>query len=159
MNKAYILLGTNMGNKMAHLQMAIEQMNLQNILLVQQSNIYKTAAWGNTEQDDFYNQVIEVATELSAEILLQTLLEIETKMGRTRNQKWEARIIDLDILYFNNEIIDTEKLKVPHPYLHVRRFTLIPLNEIAANYIHPIFNKINSELLANCSDGSEVIKN
>ncbi len=159
MNKAFIILGSNMGNKLAHLQMAIELMNLQNISLVQQSSIYKTAAWGNTEQDDFYNQVIEVATELSAEILLQTLLEIETKMGRTRNQKWEARIIDLDILYFNNEIIDTEKLKVPHPYLHVRKFTLIPLSEIAAYYIHPIFNKTNSELLISCSDGSEVIKN
>ena len=104
MNRAYILLGTNMGNKMAHLQMAIEQMHMQNISLHQQSSIYKTAAWGNTNQDDFYNQVIAVETELSAEILLQTLLEIETKMGRTRNQKWEARIIDLDILYFNNEI-------------------------------------------------------
>jgi 2-amino-4-hydroxy-6-hydroxymethyldihydropteridine diphosphokinase len=159
MNRAYILLGTNMGNKMAHMQMAIEQMNMQNIFLLQQSSIYKTAAWGNTNQDDFYNQVIAVETELSAEILLQTLLEIETKMGRTRNQKWEARIIDLDILYFNNEIIDTENLKVPHPYLHVRNFTLIPLTEIAANYIHPIFNKTNAELLANCSDGSEVVKN
>jgi len=159
MNRAYILLGTNMGNKSAHLQMSIELMNLQNIFFVQQSSIYKTAAWGNTEQDDFYNQVIEVSTESSAEILLQTLLEIETKMGRTRNQKWEARIIDLDILYFNNDVIDSDKLKVPHPYLHVRRFTLVPLTEIAANFIHPIFNKTNAELLANCSDGSEVIKN
>jgi 2-amino-4-hydroxy-6-hydroxymethyldihydropteridine diphosphokinase len=139
--------------------MAIEQIHMQNIFLLQQSNIYKTAAWGNTEQDDFYNQVIEVSTELSAEILLQTLLGIETKMGRTRNQKWEARIIDLDILYFNNEIIDTEILKVPHPYMHLRRFTLIPLTEIAANYVHPIFDKTNSELLASCCDGSEVIKN
>jgi 2-amino-4-hydroxy-6-hydroxymethyldihydropteridine diphosphokinase len=159
MNRAYILLGTNMGNKLAHLQMAIELMYLQNISLVQQSSIYKTAAWGNTNQDDFYNQVLAVETEISAENLLQTLLGIETKMGRTRNQKWEARIIDLDILYFNNEIIDTENLKVPHPYLHVRKFTLIPLTEIAANYIHPIFNKTNVELLTNCSDGSEVIKN
>ena len=159
MNRAYILLGTNMGNKLAHLQMAIELMYLQNISLVQQSSIYKTAAWGNTNQDDFYNQVLAVETEISAENLLQTLLGIETKMGRTRNQKWEARIIDLDILYFNNEIIDTENLKVPHPYLHVRKFTLIPLTEIAANYIHPIFNKTNAVLLTNCSDGSEVIKN
>ena len=159
MNKAFIILGSNMGNKMAHLQQAIELMNLQNISLIQQSSIYKTAAWGNTEQDDFYNQVIEVATELSAEILLQTLLEIETKMGRTRNQKWEARIIDLDILYFNNEIIDTINLKIPHPYLHVRRFTLIPLTEIASNFIHPIFKKTNSELLASCSDESLVILN
>jgi 2-amino-4-hydroxy-6-hydroxymethyldihydropteridine diphosphokinase len=147
-----------MGNKMAHLQMAIDLMNLQNISLVQQSSIYKTAAWGNTEQDDFYNQVIEVTTELSAETLLQTLLEIETKMGRTRNQKWEARIIDLDILYFNNEVIDTEKLKVPHPYLHVRRFTLIPLQEILPQFVHPVFNKTIDTLLDNCSDIGKVEK-
>ena len=159
MNKAFIILGSNLGNKMAYLKQAIELMNLQNISLIQQSSIYKTAAWGNTEQDDFYNQVIEVVTELSAEILLQTLLEIETKMGRTRNQKWEARIIDLDILYFNNEIIDTENLKVPHPYLHVRKFTLIPLTEIAANYIHPILKETNAKLLANCIDESFVVKN
>ncbi|MFZ4798361.1 MAG: 2-amino-4-hydroxy-6-hydroxymethyldihydropteridine diphosphokinase [Bacteroidia bacterium] len=159
MNKAFIILGSNMGNKLAHLQLAIEQMDLRNISLIQQSSIYKTAAWGNTEQDDFYNQVIEVATELSAEFLLQTLLEIETKMGRTRNQKWEARIIDLDILYFNYDVIDTEKLKVPHPYLHVRRFTLIPLTEIAAHYIHPILKKTNFEMLVSCSDESLVVRN
>ncbi len=156
MNKSYIILGSNMGNKLAHLQKAIELMKLENISLIQQSNIYKTAAWGNTDQDDFYNQVIEVETELSAEVLLQTLLQIETQMGRTRNKKWEARIIDLDILYYNKEIIDLENLKIPHPYLHVRRFTLIPLVEIAPQFIHPIFYQTNTELLANCSDASQV---
>jgi 2-amino-4-hydroxy-6-hydroxymethyldihydropteridine diphosphokinase len=90
-------------------------------------------------KDNFYNQVIEVNTELSAADLLQKLLQIETQMGRVRNQKWEARIIDLDILYFNHEIIDTENLKVPHPYLHVRRFTLAPLVQIAPEFFASCF--------------------
>jgi 2-amino-4-hydroxy-6-hydroxymethyldihydropteridine diphosphokinase len=156
MNQAFILLGTNLGDKRAHLQNAIEQMSLSNISIIQLSSIYKTAAWGNTNQDNFYNQVIEVNTELLATDLLQILLQIETQMGRVRNQKWEARIIDLDILYYNHEIIDTENLKVPHPYLHVRRFTLAPLVQIAPQFLHPIFNKTNTVLLENCSDNSEV---
>ena len=156
MNKAYILLGTNLGEKRANLQQAILSISTSLISIVSYSDIYETAAWGNTNQGNFYNQVIELNTELSATDLLQKLLQIETQMGRIRNQKWEARIIDLDILYFNNEIIDTENLKVPHPYLHVRRFTLAPLVQIAPDFLHLVFNKTNSELLENCSDNSEV---
>ncbi len=156
MNQAYILLGTNLGDKRANLQQAILSISANLISIISYSDIYETAAWGNTNQDNFYNQVIEVNTELSSTDLLKTLLLIETKMGRIRNQKWEARIIDLDILYFNHEIIDTENLKVPHPYLHVRRFTLEPLVQIAPEFLHPVFNKTNTALLENCSDNSEV---
>jgi 2-amino-4-hydroxy-6-hydroxymethyldihydropteridine diphosphokinase len=156
MNQAFILLGTNLGDKIANLQQAILSISANLISIVSYSDIYETAAWGNTNQDNFFNQVIEVKTELSANDLLQTLLQIEIQMGRVRNQKWEARIIDLDILYFNHEIIDTENLKVPHPYLHVRRFTLAPLVQIAAEFLHPVFNKTNTALLENCSDNSEV---
>jgi 2-amino-4-hydroxy-6-hydroxymethyldihydropteridine diphosphokinase len=155
MNRTYILLGTNLGDKMANLLKAVELIK-NHCLLTKQSSIFETAAWGNTNQDNFYNQVIEVNTELSATDLLQILLQIETQMGRVRNQKWEARIIDLDILYFNHEIIDTENLKVPHPYLHVRRFTLAPLVQIAPEFLHPVFNKTNTALLENCSDNSDV---
>jgi 2-amino-4-hydroxy-6-hydroxymethyldihydropteridine diphosphokinase len=156
MNQAFILLGTNLGDKRANLQQAILSISANLISMISYSDIYETAAWGNTNQDNFYNQVIEVNTELSATDLLQILLQIETQMGRVRNQKWEARIIDLDILYFNHEIIDTENLKVPHPYLHVRRFTLAPLVQIAPEFLHPVFNKTNTALLENCSDNSEV---
>jgi 2-amino-4-hydroxy-6-hydroxymethyldihydropteridine diphosphokinase len=156
MNQAFILLGTNLGDKIANLQQAILSISANLISIVSYSDIYETAAWGNTNQDNFFNQVIEVKTELSANDLLQTLLQIEIQMGRVRNQKWEARIIDLDILYFNHEIIDTENLKVPHPYLHVRRFTLAPLVQIAAEFLHPVFNKTNTALLENCSDNSEI---
>ncbi len=156
MNQAFILLGTNLGDKRANLQQAILSISANSISIVSYSDIYETAAWGNTNQDNFYNQVIEVNTELSANDLLKKLLQIETQMGRVRNQKWEARIIDLDILYFNHEIIDNENLKVPHPYLHVRRFTLAPLVQIASEFLHPVFNKSNTALLENCSDNSEV---
>ena len=156
MNQAFILLGTNLGDKIANLQQAILSISANLISIVSYSDIYETAAWGNTNQDNFFNQVIEVKTELSANDLLQTLLQIEIQMGRVRNQKWEARIIDLDILYFNHEIIDTENLKVPHPYLHVRRFTLAPLVQIAPQFLHPVFNKTNTALLENCSDNSEI---
>ena len=156
MNQAFILLGTNLGDKIANLQQAILSISANLISIVSYSDIYETEAWGNTNQDNFYNQVIELNTELSAVDLLQKLLQIEIQMGRVRNQKWEARIIDLDILYFNHEIIDTENLKVPHPYLHVRRFTLAPLVQIAAEFLHPVFNKTNTALLENCSDNSEV---
>jgi 2-amino-4-hydroxy-6-hydroxymethyldihydropteridine diphosphokinase len=156
MNQAFILLGTNLGDKRANLQQAILSISANLISIVSYSDIYETAAWGNTNQDNFYNQVVEVKTELSANDLLQKLLQIETQMGRVRNQKWEARIIDLDILYFNHEIIDNENLKVPHPYLHVRRFTLAPLVQIAPEFLHPVFNKTNTALLENCSDNSEV---
>jgi 2-amino-4-hydroxy-6-hydroxymethyldihydropteridine diphosphokinase len=156
MNQAFILLGTNLGDKRANLKKATELIKVSHCILTKQSSIYETAAWGNTNQDNFYNQVIEVNTELLATDLLQILLQIETQMGRVRNQKWEARIIDLDILYYNHEIIDTENLKVPHPYLHVRRFTLAPLVQIAPQFLHPIFNKTNTVLLENCSDNSEV---
>jgi 2-amino-4-hydroxy-6-hydroxymethyldihydropteridine diphosphokinase len=156
MNQAFILLGTNLGDKRANLQQAILSISANLISIVSYSDIYETAAWGNTNQDNFYNQVIEVKTELSANDLLKKLLQIETQMGRVRNQKWEARIMDLDILYFNYEIIDTENLKVPHPYLHVRRFTLTPLVQIASEFLHPVFNKTNTALLENCSDNSDV---
>lgn len=157
MNQAFILLGSNIGERKAHLQEAIHQIIAHNCLLVNQSSLYNTAAWGNTQQEDFLNQVIEINTPHTATALLNILLNIETKMGRIRVQKWEPRIIDLDILFFNNAIIDTVDLKIPHPYLHVRKFTLLPLHEIAPHFVHPVFNNNIDELLKDCTDSSEVI--
>lgn len=122
------------------------------------SSVYQTAAWGNTQQADFLNQVIGIETQNSPDVLLQGLLKIEQDMGRNRNEKWEPRIIDLDILFFDSLILDIPELKIPHPYLHVRRFTLVPLHEIVPFLIHPVFNKSVSELLEACSDHSKVIK-
>lgn len=127
--------------------------------LKQMSKIYQTKAWGNENQDDFYNLVLKAETNLSPVDLLETLLNIESKMGRARTEaKWLPRIIDLDILYYNNDVLDLPNLQIPHPYIAKRKFTLIPLNDIAADYIHPILGLTNKELLQYCLDQGEVIE-
>jgi 2-amino-4-hydroxy-6-hydroxymethyldihydropteridine diphosphokinase len=104
------------------------------------------------------NQVLEVETIVSSQVLLQTILTIEQEMGRNRKQKWEARIIDIDILFYGAEIINTKNLVVPHPLLHQRRFTLLPLTEIAPNMEHPVLHQTISQLLQICPDQGLVEK-
>jgi 2-amino-4-hydroxy-6-hydroxymethyldihydropteridine diphosphokinase len=157
MNTAYVLLGGNKGERLTNIEKAISFIEELVGPTSNKSKIYVTAAWGNTNQPDFYNQVICVNTALSAIELLQRLLSIENKLGRKRgDQKWQERTIDLDILFFNNDIIDSPNLKVPHPHLHERKFTLIPFSEIAPNFIHPVFNKSITELNNECTDLLEV---
>ncbi len=156
---SYILLGSNLGNKLAHLEKAIFCLKQAGLNLVEISHLYQTKAWGNENQDDFYNLVLKAETNLNPVDLLETLLNIESKMGRVRTEeKWLPRMIDLDILYFNNDVLDLPNLQIPHPYIAQRKFTLIPLNDIAADYIHPLLGLTNKELLQNCLDQSEVIK-
>lgn len=159
MNTAYILLGTNKGNKLDNMQQALSQLLIAGITPLHLSSIYETAAWGNTNQDSFFNAVIKIETKLNAHQLMQLLLTIETKMGRVRNElKWQPRLIDLDILYFNEEVITSDFITVPHPFLHQRRFTLIPLAEIAATFVHPVLKLNNKQMLHNCEDRSEVVQ-
>ena len=149
---AYLLLGSNMGQSKALLANAAD--------LIQQligpiqvlSSIYKSDAWGKEDQDPFLNQVLLVETSLSASDLLQSLLKIEQQMGRIRSVKWGARIIDIDILFYDNEQIQNDNLIIPHPALAERRFTLIPLNEIAPDFFHPVLNKTIASLLLTCTD-------
>jgi 2-amino-4-hydroxy-6-hydroxymethyldihydropteridine diphosphokinase len=122
------------------------------------SSLFKTAAWGKVNQADFYNQVVAIKSSLTPEEILTITLDIEMQMGRERIEKWAERVIDIDILFYGNDIIDNPNLKVPHPYLHVRRFTLIPLQEILPQFVHPVFNKTIDTLLDNCSDIGKVEK-
>jgi len=154
----YILLGSNQGNAIENLKTAALKLEEKLGMVVHSSSFYQTAAWGNTEQAPFINQVLLVQTKLPAETCLQINLEIETEMGRTRLQKWEPRIIDIDILYYNNEVIQLPQLTVPHPHMADRRFTLVPLVEIAPNFIHPVLGMNSKELLKNCADTLEVEK-
>ncbi|MDP3930131.1 MAG: 2-amino-4-hydroxy-6-hydroxymethyldihydropteridine diphosphokinase [Bacteroidota bacterium] len=154
----YILLGSNQGNAIENLKTAALKLEEKLGMVVHSSSFYQTAAWGNTEQAPFINQVLLVQTKLPAETCLQINLEIETEMGRTRLQKWEPRIIDIDILYYNNEVIQLPQLTVPHPHMAERRFTLVPLAEIAPNFIHPVLGMNSKELLKNCADTLEVEK-
>lgn len=152
MNKVYLLLGANLGDPKAQL-VAARQAIAQDIApIVLQSSLVSSAAWGLTDQPDFINQVIELHSELPAMEILDRVQNIEDKLGRVRLEKWGARVIDIDMLYYNAEVINTERLQIPHPYLHKRRFTLLPLAEIAANFIHPLLVQSNHELLRNCPD-------
>jgi 2-amino-4-hydroxy-6-hydroxymethyldihydropteridine diphosphokinase len=158
MNKTYLLLGSNMGNSRLQLLKAIKNINQQIGKVTRQSNLYATAAWGNTNQPDFLNQVIVVETKLSAAATIGTILTIEEKMGRIRTTKNAPRIIDIDILFFNKEIISEKKLTVPHPQIQNRRFVLIPLNELSPGFKHPISHKTIHRLLQDCTDHLNVKK-
>ncbi|HOZ77956.1 MAG TPA: 2-amino-4-hydroxy-6-hydroxymethyldihydropteridine diphosphokinase [Ferruginibacter sp.] len=158
MNKTYLLLGSNMGNSKKLLAAAEKHIRKQIGLVTRQSGLYSTAAWGNTQQPDFLNQVIVVQTKLTAQQTIQTILSIEKEMGRVRTVKNAPRIIDIDILFFNKDIIKEKNLEVPHPHIPNRRFVLIPLNELSPNLKHPVFQQSVHYLLENCKDPLNVKK-
>ncbi|OYD47411.1 2-amino-4-hydroxy-6-hydroxymethyldihydropteridine diphosphokinase [Sphingobacterium cellulitidis] len=152
MNIVYLLMGANIGNPNKQLDDAKIEIEDRIGKITSSSSIYESEAWGVENQPVFLNQVIQVETELSANKVLNDILKIELLLGRIRGQRWGSRIIDIDILYYNSDIIHTDELQVPHPYIQERNFTLIPLVEIAADYIHPIFKKSNKELLEESTD-------
>ncbi|WP_312696948.1 2-amino-4-hydroxy-6-hydroxymethyldihydropteridine diphosphokinase [Sphingobacterium mizutaii] len=156
MNKVYLLLGANIGNPNKQLEDAKVEIEDRIGEITLQSKIYESEAWGVENQPVFLNQVILLETELSANKVLNEILKIEILLGRIRGQRWGSRIIDIDILYYNEDIIHTEDLQVPHPYIQERNFTLIPLVEIAEDYLHPIFKKSNKELLEESTDQLKV---
>lgn len=158
MNSVFLLLGTNEGNRVHWLQTAIELLFQKVGKIIACSSVYETAAWGLQEQNSFYNLVVQMQTNLNAKTLLQQIQNIEQECGRQRVIKWGSRTLDIDILYFNNEIIDQLNLKVPHPFMTERRFTMVPLTEIAPLYEHPFFHKTNNHLLDECSDKLPVEK-
>ena len=141
MMNVYLLLGSNLGDRLAYLKQAIAHIESEVSPIVKASSIYETQSWGKTDSPDYLNQVIVIETELQAPVLLQKLLNIEWAIGRTREEKWGARIIDIDILFYGYEVINQPDLQVPHPHLHTRRFTLEPLAELAPMLIHPLLQK------------------
>ncbi|MBS1743355.1 MAG: 2-amino-4-hydroxy-6-hydroxymethyldihydropteridine diphosphokinase [Bacteroidetes bacterium] len=158
MNKTWLLLGSNMGNSKEQLSIARKYIHDSIGKILRKSALYQTAAWGKTDQPDFINQVIIVETRLPALETMQTILGIENKMGRKRTIKNAPRIIDIDILFFNKEIISTDLLTVPHPHIRERRFVLTPLNSLSPLLIHPVYNKSIHRLLIECTDKLNVKK-
>jgi 2-amino-4-hydroxy-6-hydroxymethyldihydropteridine diphosphokinase len=120
------------------------------------SALYETAPWGGIEQPSYLNQVVEVSTDCEPEEVLRLILDIEHELGRVRYERWGARHLDVDLLYYGKLHMDTARLTIPHPRLHERRFTLVPLVEIAPDFIHPLLHKTNAELLKTCPDQEEV---
>ncbi len=158
MNGIYLGIGGNQGDRANYLAKARNLIHQQLGPIIKQSTIYQTAAWGLTEQQDFYNQVLYLKSSLSAKSCMNACLEIETALGRRRDHKWGQRTIDIDILFYNQDHIKTKNLKIPHPHLHERKFVLVPLNEIAPHFIHPVLGRKVFTLLRNCPDKLSVKK-
>lgn len=152
----FLLLGANLGDRVATLSRAVQRISEIVGVVVQQSHIYETAPWGVLEQPAFLNQVLAVDTQLEPDAVLTQTQRIERELGRVRLEKWGARMIDIDILYYDQRIVKTNQLTIPHPYLHQRRFTLMPLAEISPDFRHPVLGKTTTELLTECPDTGEV---
>jgi 2-amino-4-hydroxy-6-hydroxymethyldihydropteridine diphosphokinase len=158
MNHVYLMIGGNMGDRLANLETATKAIQDQIGSILLSSSVYETAAWGLEDQASFLNQALLVSTTADAPILLNKLLAIEQQMGRIRNQPLGPRTIDLDIIFFNEEVIALTNLVIPHPQMQKRNFVLSPLNEIAPNYLHPILKKTINQLLIDCEDKLLCIK-
>jgi 2-amino-4-hydroxy-6-hydroxymethyldihydropteridine diphosphokinase len=157
MNIVYLSLGSNIGNRLKYLNDALELIEekigkIQNI-----SSIYETEPWGKTDQPNFLNMTACIHSMLLPEVVLKSILEIEQLLGRIRIEKWRERIIDIDILFYNDEIINLPELIVPHPNMQDRQFVLVPLNEIAPSFYHPVLQCTINELLLKCSDTTGII--
>ncbi len=155
-HKICLHLGSNLGNQKQNLKTAILKIAEEVGPIILKSSIYRTEAWGETEQPDFLNQSILVSTELSAAEVLETILNIETEMGRIREKRWGPRLIDIDLLFYDDSIIKTPSLTVPHPQIPFRNFVLIPTMEIFGDFLHPVFNLSIEELYLRSKDEGEV---
>jgi 2-amino-4-hydroxy-6-hydroxymethyldihydropteridine diphosphokinase len=158
MNTVYLLTGGNVGNRQEYLKKSAGLIAARCGKIVQQSALYETSAWGKTDQAPFLNQALELSTAMPAALLMTTLLEIENTIGRARRERYGPRTIDIDILLFNQDVIDLPALTVPHPQMAGRRFVLQPLNEIAPALWHPVLHQNIAHLLRVCPDPLPVKK-
>jgi 2-amino-4-hydroxy-6-hydroxymethyldihydropteridine diphosphokinase len=148
----FISLGGNLGNPLEIFKNSYLEIEKKIGRITLFSRIYQTAAWGKTDQPDFLNQVIQAETNLSPEKIMSELLEIELFFGRRRDQIWGPRILDLDILFLGNQLVNSENVDIPHPQIAHRRFVLIPMVEIAPHFLHPVLQQTMSELLEQTTD-------
>jgi 2-amino-4-hydroxy-6-hydroxymethyldihydropteridine diphosphokinase len=158
MHRVFLLTGTNKGDCLKNLRQAEALISGYAGKITKKSAIYRTAAWGKTDQREFLNQVLELHTLCSPADLLDAIQKIEISMGRKRAEKWGERVIDIDILFFEGVIISSPTLTIPHPEIQNRRFTLVPLQEIAPELMHPVTGKNISQLLEECADTLDVEK-
>ncbi|MCH6200227.1 2-amino-4-hydroxy-6-hydroxymethyldihydropteridine diphosphokinase [Aquiflexum sp. LQ15W] len=158
MNQVVFILGGNLGDRLRLIEGSVDLMVSHFGSIIRKSSIFETAAWGGKSNGNYLNQVLVFNTSFFPEEILDVILEIELKMGRTRGEKWGDRTMDIDILYFGNEKFQSERLTIPHPFLQERRFVLKPLAEILPDFVHPVLYKTHQELLENCLDKSSVMR-
>jgi 2-amino-4-hydroxy-6-hydroxymethyldihydropteridine diphosphokinase len=144
--RIFLALGTNLGERSANLRQAREALKPE-IRIIACSSIYQTPPWGYEDQPAFLNQAIEVRTDLEPLPLLEALKAIEAKMGRLKTFRFGPRLIDLDILFYGQRVVETTRLTLPHPRLAERAFVLVPLHEIAPDFVHPVCNETITSLL------------
>lgn len=152
MNRAILLLGGNIGDTMYYLEKSKEFLENKNCLILSSSHIYETEAWGVKDQQNYLNQGFLIETTLSPNELLKACLKTEQQLGRVRKKRWGARTIDIDIIFYNNIILETEKLTIPHPRYHLRNFVLHPLNDLAPSFLCPFHKKEIHHLKKNSLD-------
>lgn len=158
MHIAYLLTGGNLGNREANLARARAEVEAHCGKILALSAIYETAAWGKEDQPTFLNQAIKIETNLPPQQLLEKLLEIEKNIGRVRGLKYGPRLIDIDIIFYDEAVISEPGLTVPHPQLPRRRFALQCINDLAPHFIHPVLQQSVSDLLQECDDPLMVMK-
>lgn len=154
MHRAILLLGGNLGDIKTTLKLSLDLLQVKVGVIQKQSELYESEPWGFDHAQNFLNQVIEIETNYSAHELLNITQGIEKELGRKQKTSthYEGRLIDIDILFFDNIIIDEADLEIPHPRLHERLFTLLPLDELWSDYTHPTLKKSIAELLKECDD-------
>lgn len=156
MNHYYLHLGSNLGDRKKNLYDAIRLIEYKIGFIVEKSSIYETEPWGLKDQPGFLNQAIISKSNLSPNKVLNVITDIESELGRIRNEKWGPRTIDIDIIYCDDLILNSDELTVPHPHMYDRNFVLIPFMEIAGDFIDPVKQVSVEELYDNCRDESEV---
>jgi 2-amino-4-hydroxy-6-hydroxymethyldihydropteridine diphosphokinase len=158
-NTAFIGIGSNRGNRKENCETAVKIIAAhKNTAIIKKSSLYETEAWGEESQDNFINYVAEIKTGKNVFNFFSLLQQTENKIGKQKEGFWGPRNIDIDLLFFGQEIINEPELKVPHPFLHLRRFVIEPLSEIAPDFIHPIINQSIKVLLKNLTDTKKVLK-
>lgn len=157
MNTAFLHLGSNEGNRLEMIKNAISMIENKIGKVTDKSALYETEAWGLKDQPDFINQAIKVSTTLSASDTLNLCKSIEADLGGIKKEKWGQRSIDIDLLFWNDSVMKNDNLTLPHPHIENRNFVLIPLMEIAGDYIHPVLNKTIEEIFDDCEDECEVL--
>jgi len=159
MTEVYLGIGANIGDRISFIEKAVNEIkNIPESKFIVSSSVYETEAWGKTDQDDFLNCVVEIYSDLSAETLLKKLKDIEKQIGRIENKKWSEREIDIDLLFYGNEIIENDLISIPHREIENRKFVLVPFAELNPDFLHPVLKKTIQELIISSTDKLNVIK-